>query len=139
MYILIALVFVVGYVAIALEHPLHINKAASALVTGVLIWVLIMLGQNELFPDGSLGGHEGVAHQLMEHLGDTASILFFLLGAMTIVELVDAHEGFRVITDRITGTNKVPLLWILSMITFFLSAALDNMTTACLLYTSRCV
>ncbi len=130
MYVLIALVFVVGYLAIALEHPLHINKAASALVTGVLVWVLIMLGQNDLFPDGSLGGHEGVVHQLMEHLGDTASILFFLLGAMTIVELVDAHEGFRVITDRITGTNKVPLLWILSTITFFLSAALDNMTTA---------
>jgi Na+/H+ antiporter NhaD/arsenite permease-like protein len=130
MYTLIALVFVLGYFAIALEHPLRVNKAASALVTGVLIWVLLVLGEHSLFPDGSLGGHEGIVHHLLEHLGDIASILFFLLGAMTIVELVDAHEGFRVITDRITGTRKVPLMWILSFITFFLSAALDNMTTA---------
>lgn len=130
MYILIALVFVIGYLAIALEHTLHINKAASALITGVLVWVLLITGETSLFPDGSLGGHEGIVHHLLEHLGDTASILFFLMGAMTIVELVDAHEGFRVITDRITGTKKVPLIWILSIITFFLSAALDNMTTA---------
>jgi len=130
MYILIALVFVIGYLAIALEHTLHINKAASALITGVLVWVLLITGETSLFPDGSLGGHEGIVHHLLEHLGDTASILFFLMGAMTIVELVDAHEGFRVITDRITGTKKVPLIWILSIISFFLSAALDNMTTA---------
>jgi Na+/H+ antiporter NhaD/arsenite permease-like protein len=129
MYILIALVFVLGYLAIALEHPLHINKAASALVTGVLVWVLLMIGREGL----SVGEHaapEGIVHQLLEHLGDIASILFFLLGAMTVVELIDAHEGFRVITDRITGTNKVTLMWMLSIITFFLSAALDNMTTA---------
>jgi Na+/H+ antiporter NhaD/arsenite permease-like protein len=129
MYILIALVFVLGYLAIALEHPLHINKAASALVTGVLVWVLLMIGREGL----SIGEHaapEGIVHQLLEHLGDIASILFFLLGAMTVVELIDAHEGFRVITDRITGTNKVTLMWMLSIITFFLSAALDNMTTA---------
>ena len=75
-------------------------------------------------------GHEEIVHQLLEHLGDIASILFFLMGAMTIVELVDAHEGFRVITDKITGTKKVPLMWVLSILTFFLSAALDNMTTA---------
>lgn len=130
MYILITLVFVMGYLAIALEHPLHVNKAASALVTGVLIWVMIMVGQADLFVPGSEPGHEGIVHLLLEHLGEIASILFFLLGAMTIVELVDAHEGFRVITDRITGTRKVPLMWILSIITFFLSAALDNMTTA---------
>lgn len=130
MYILIALIFVMGYLAIALEHPLHVNKAASALVTGVLIWVMIMVGQEGLFPQGGVNGHEGIVHLLLEHLGEIASILFFLMGAMTIVELVDAHEGFRVITDRITGTKKVPLMWVLSIITFFLSAALDNMTTA---------
>jgi Na+/H+ antiporter NhaD/arsenite permease-like protein len=130
MYTLIALIFVIGYLAIALEHPLHINKAASALVTGVLIWVMIMVGQHELFPGGDHGGHEVITGHLLEHLGDIASILFFLMGAMTIVELIDAHEGFRVITDRITGTNKVALIWVLSIITFFLSAALDNMTTA---------
>ena len=130
MYTLIALVFVIGYLAIALEHPLHINKAASALVTGVLIWVMIMVGQHELFPAGDHAGHAAITGHLLEHLGDIASILFFLMGAMTIVELIDAHEGFRVITDRIKGTNKVTLIWVLSIITFFLSAALDNMTTA---------
>jgi Na+/H+ antiporter NhaD/arsenite permease-like protein len=130
MYVAIALVFVIGYLAIALEHPLRINKAASALVTGVLIWVLLMVGQHELLPTSTEAGPEFITEQLLHHLGDIASILFFLMGAMTIVELVDAHEGFRVITDRITGTNKVTLMWVLSVITFFLSAALDNMTTA---------
>lgn len=130
MYLLIAFVFVAGYACIALEHKLHVNKAATALVTGVLIWVLLVLGAHELVPDVARAGHEGVVHHLMEHLSGIASILFFLLGAMTIVELVDAHEGFRVITDRITGTRKVPLVWLVGVITFFLSAALDNMTTA---------
>jgi Na+/H+ antiporter NhaD/arsenite permease-like protein len=129
MYILIALVFVLGYLAIALEHPLHINKAASALVTGVLIWVMLMIGREGLL-SGEHAAPEGIVHQLLEHLGEIASILFFLMGAMTVVELIDAHEGFRVITDRITGTNKVKLMWMLSILTFFLSAALDNMTTA---------
>ena len=130
MYILIAVVFVLGYLAIALEHPLHINKAASALVTGVLIWVMLMLGREGLLTAGEHSDPEGIVHLLLEHLGDISSILFFLLGAMTVVELIDAHEGFRVITDKITGTNKVTLMWMLAIITFFLSAALDNMTTA---------
>lgn len=133
MHALIWIVFIAGYLCVALEHPLRINKAATALLTGVLIWVLIMLGQHELFGTGDGHGHggtDGLVAELMHHLGDIASILFFLMGAMTIVELVDAHEGFRVITDRITGTNKVTLMWVLSIITFFLSAALDNMTTA---------
>ena len=129
MYLVIALVFVIGYLAIAMEHPINVNKAATALVTGVLIWVLMMLGQEALFPPEARG-HEMLVHHLMEHLGDIASILFFLMGAMTIVELIDAHEGFRVITDRITGQNKVMLIWVIGIITFFLSAALDNMTTA---------
>ncbi|MCB0794125.1 MAG: sodium:proton antiporter NhaD, partial [Flavobacteriales bacterium] len=129
MYLLIALVFVVGYFAIALEHPLHINKAASALVTGVLIWVLLMIGRDGLLA-GAHADPEGITHLLLEHLGEIASILFFLMGAMTVVELIDAHEGFRVVTDRIQGTNKVTLMWVLSVLTFFLSAALDNMTTA---------
>ena len=130
MYLFIALVFVVGYLAIALEHPLNINKAASALVTGVLIWVLIMVGQATLFPAGDHGGSEAITHHLLEHLGEIASILFFLMGAMTIVELIDAHEGFRIITDRITGQSKTMLIWVVGPLTFFLSAALDNMTTA---------
>ncbi len=129
MYLLIALVFVIGYMAIALEHPLNINKAASALVTGVLVWVLLVVGQHSLFP-GAEHAPDELSHHLIEHLGEIASILFFLMGAMTIVELIDAHEGFRVITDRITGQSKTMLIWVVGPLTFFLSAALDNMTTA---------
>lgn len=143
MYILIAIVFIIGYACIALEHPLRVDKAATALILSVVIWMLIMSGAGGFvdtagaeFQDWVSAhiGHEATATgyvgwQLMEHLSGIAAILFFLLGAMTIVELMDAHEAFRVVTDRITGTRKVPLLWILSIITFFLSAALDNMTT----------
>ncbi|MBL7982363.1 MAG: sodium:proton antiporter NhaD [Flavobacteriales bacterium] len=130
MFSLMAIVFVVGYLAIALEHPLRINKAASAILTGAIVWTILMLGQHSIFPDAEAHGHEGLIHHLLEHLGDIASILFFLMGAMTIVELIDVHEGFRVITDRITSTKKTTLLWVVGLITFFLSAALDNLTTA---------
>lgn len=130
MFILMAVVFVLGYLAIALEHPIRINKAASAILTGALVWAILMLGRDAVFHgDADHADPEGLVHHLLEHLGDIASILFFLMGAMTIVELVDVHEGFRVITDRISATKKVPLLWIISVITFFLSAALDNLTT----------
>lgn len=116
----IIILFVLGYLAIATEHSIKIDKAASALVTGVLCWTVYILNQ----PDA-----HAVTHQLMEHLGEIAGILFFLLGAMTIVELIDAHDGFQVITDRIRTKNAVKLLWILGVITFFLSAVLDNLTT----------
>ncbi len=130
MFVTMIVVFVLGYLAIALEHPLHVNKAASAILTGAIIWTLLMLGQESLFPPGEAPGHEGLLHQLLEHLGEIASILFFLMGAMTVVELIDVHGGFRVITDRISATKKVTLLWIICILTFFLSAALDNLTTA---------
>jgi Na+/H+ antiporter NhaD/arsenite permease-like protein len=120
---------------IAFEHPLKINKSASALLTGVLCWTVLIIGREAILGDAI--GTEGVEslsalidERLMEHLGDIAGILFFLLGAMTIVELVDAHRGFTVITDRISTTHKVKLIWILSIITFFLSATLDNLTTS---------
>lgn len=125
-----AIIFVLGYLAIALEHPLRINKAASAILTGALVWTILMLGRNHLFADPLLADHHVLVHHLLEHLGEIASILFFLMGAMTIVELIDVHEGFRVITDRITTTHKVKLLWVICLLTFFLSAALDNLTTA---------
>ena len=124
MYIAIALLFVAGYLCIALEHPLRIDKAASALLTAVLCWTLLALGEGS--PPGA--GH-GVIAELQHHLADIAEILFFLLGAMTIVELVDAHEGFRTITERIQTRNRVALLWLIGLLTFFLSAALDNLTT----------
>ena len=117
---LMIVIFVLGYLAIALEHPIKVDKAASALITGVLVWTLFVLsGANQHF----------LEEQLLHHLSEISSILFFLLGAMTIVELVDAHEGFSIITDKITTKNRVKLLWIVSVLTFFFSAALDNLTT----------
>lgn len=121
MVILLALIFVIGYVAIATEHFIQINKAATALLTGVLCWLAYIM---------YVPGKEEVLTQLMEHLGSVSGILFFLLGAMVLVELIDLHDGFYAITNRIKTTNKRKLLWIVSLVTFFLSAALDNMTTA---------
>jgi Na+/H+ antiporter NhaD/arsenite permease-like protein len=124
MILLITIVFVIGYFAIALEHPIKINKAATALVTGAVCWSLYALLTNDK--------HSAV-ESLTEHLGEVSGILFFLLGAMTIVELIDAHDGFEIITKRIQTTNKKKLTWIVSLITFFLSAVLDNLTTTIVL------
>ncbi len=184
MFYAIIIVFLLGYTTIALEHPLKIDKAAAALLTGVITWVLLIFGAQEIIPTqeafweflheqgflselskgeflnhieeiGFLGlvkseelqqflsssfvyAKGGISsayldfishHELLQHLGEISEILFFLLGAMTIVEMVDQHQGFKVITDKIKTTNKVKLLWILSILTFFMSAALDNLTT----------
>ena len=118
---LMIVVFIVGYAAIALEHPLKVDKAASALIIGGLGW--------GLFAFTGIDAHT-LTHEIQHHIVDIAEILFFLLGAMTIVELVDAHQGFSIITDKITTNKKVYLIWILSVITFFFSAVLDNLTTA---------
>lgn len=120
----ISIVFVAGYVLIALEHSLRINKAAVALLTGVLCWTLYVISA----PDPHL-----VSEQLTEHLGEIAGILFFLMGAMTVVELIDAHDGFDVITKSITTTSKRKLVWVISGLSFFLSAVLDNLTTTIVL------
>jgi Na+/H+ antiporter NhaD/arsenite permease-like protein len=117
---LIVAIFVIGYAAIAAEHPIKVNKAASALLTGVLTWTVYILFTSD---------KHHVAEELTHHLGELSGILFFLLGAMTIVELIDAHNGFEIITNKITQTNKRKLIWIVSFITFFLSAVLDNLTT----------
>ena len=117
---LIIAIFVLGYALIAFEQTIRINKAAVALVTGVLCWTIYILFSTE---------KEVVTEELISHMGDLSGILFFLLGAMTIVELIDAHDGFDVITTRITQTDKRKLLWIVSFITFFLSSVLDNLTT----------
>ncbi|MFN5223524.1 MAG: sodium:proton antiporter NhaD [Bacteroidota bacterium] len=121
MEIILAVVFIVGYLFIALEHPFSINKAASAILTGVLCWTIYALYSTDV---------ESVNHHLSEHLSDIAGILFFLLGAMTIVELIDSHNGFETITSRIKTSDKRKILWIISIITFFLSSVLDNLTTA---------
>lgn len=117
---LIAIVFIIGYIAIAMEHPLKVNKAATALITGVLCWTIFALFSSDKQTPG---------HMVNEYLAEVAGILFFLLGAMTIVELIDAHDGFEVITQRIKTTSKRKLVWILGVLTFFLSAVLDNLTT----------
>ena len=118
---LMIIVFFLGYMAIALEHSIKVDKAASALIIGGLGWAL--------YAFSGVDAHH-INEHLSHHLVDIAEILFFLLGAMTIVELIDAHEGFSIITDKITTNKRVALLWILSIITFFFSAALDNLTTA---------
>lgn len=149
MYSLMIVVFVLGYLAIALEHPIKIDKAASALLLGVLCWTLYVLGvENILTADvvaeklshfgkaifpSEVDHHwmvKAVTKELGHHLSEIAEILFFLLGAMTIVELIDAHEGFAVITDKVTTRKRVALMWILCIITFFFSAVLDNLTTS---------
>jgi Na+/H+ antiporter NhaD/arsenite permease-like protein len=113
-------VFIVAYAAIALEHPLKINKSASALVGAGVLWTIYAL---------ATGDHHLVSEQLGESLMGTAQIVFFLMGAMTIVEVVDAHNGFEVITQRIRTTSLSSLMWLVGFVTFFLSATLDNLTT----------
>jgi len=120
MLLLLILIFVSGYLFIAFENAIKINKSAIALITGALCWSVYSL----FSPDKSM-----VNQQLAEHLGALSGILFFLLAAMTIVELIDSHDGFEIITSRITQTDKRKLLWIIAFITFFLSAILDNLTT----------
>ena len=117
----IIVLFVVGYLAIALEHPIKINKTASALLTGVLCWTMYAIFSNDVTLVGT---------QLNHHLSQISQIIFFLLGAMTIVELVDAYQGFSLVTDRIRTKNPVKLLWLICWVTFFLSSILDNLTTS---------
>ncbi len=120
MLVAIVAVFVIVYAAIALEHPLSINKSASALIGAGLLWTIYALAAGDV---------ELVSAQLGESLIGTAQIVFFLLGAMTIVEVVDSHNGFDVITSRIKTTQLASLMWLTGFVTFFLSAILDNLTT----------
>jgi Na+/H+ antiporter NhaD/arsenite permease-like protein len=123
----VVLCFFIGYIIIVLEQPLKLDKSVPALLMGSLTWALISVGNLEVL---------GVNHQvtpledgLLHIMGKTAEILFFLLGAMTIVELVDLHKGFSPITSLVKTKDKKALLWITSLIAFFLSAVLDNLTT----------
>ncbi|WP_245326908.1 sodium:proton antiporter NhaD, partial [Bradyrhizobium sacchari] len=120
MLIAIAAIFVLAYAAIALEHPLRVNKSASALLGAGLLWTIYAV---------ATGDHALVGRQLDESVSSTAQIVFFLIGAMTIVEVIDAHDGFEVITSLIHTTSQVTLIWLIGFVTFFLSAILDNLTT----------
>ncbi|HSN49941.1 MAG TPA: sodium:proton antiporter NhaD, partial [Bacteroidales bacterium] len=117
---LITIAFIIGYCFIVFEKKLRIDKAASAIITGVICWTLYIY---------SGVSTDTISGQLMEHMGEIAGILFFLLGAMTIVELIDAHDGFALISNRLKSDNKRKLIWMVGLITFFLSAILDNLTT----------
>ena len=114
-------VFVLAYAAIALEHPLKVNKTATGLLAAGLLWTIYALGASDA---------AAVGHQLGESLMSTAQIVFFLMGAMAIVEVVDAHNGFEILTSRIKTTSLARLMWLVGLVTFFLSAVLDNLTTA---------
>ena len=149
MELLIIIIFVVGYLAIALEHPIKINKTASALLTAVICLTIFtvsgapetlltserylhfihVLGEKAASLSAGELHLEYVIEQLGHHLNEISQILFFLMGAMTIVELVDAHHGFKFITDRIKTKNPIVLLWVVCGVAFFLSAVLDNLTT----------
>ena len=114
------IIFIIAYAAIALEHPININKSASALLGAGLLWTVYAVATND---------HHLVGDQLSESLASTAQIIFFLIGAMTIVEVIDAHNGFEVITSRIKTTKLSSLMWLVGFVTFFLSAILDNLTS----------
>lgn len=117
----IVIVFVLAYAAIALEHPLKVNKSASALIGAGLLWTIYAVLSHDSVH---------VAKELSETLVSTAQIVFFLMGAMTIVEVIDSHNGFEVITSKIRTRNLSTLMWLVGFVTFFLSAILDNLTTA---------
>lgn len=142
MFTFMIVLFVIGYACIALEHPLKINKSASALLLAALLWVCAVIGgESLLLNDAALRDYlminpgSGfsdwlIHHKLIEILGDVSQIIFFLMGAMTIVEIIDNQGGFSIITEKIATTHKVKLLWIISLLSFFMSAVLDNMTSA---------
>ena len=120
MTLIIGLIFILGYAFIAFESSIKINKTAIALLTGILCWVFYI----SFSPDKLM-----VSSELARHISDISAILFFLMGAMTIVELIDSHDGFDIITSKIVEKDKRKLLWIIGFITFFLSSVLDNLTT----------
>ncbi len=117
---ILIIIFTLGYIAITLEHTIKINKTATALITAVLCWTFIIINASN---------KEQIIEQLSRHLSSISEIVFFLLGAMTIVEIIDAHDGFQNIAESIKTTHKTKLIWFISVITFFLSAVLDNLTS----------
>jgi Na+/H+ antiporter NhaD/arsenite permease-like protein len=117
---ILIIIFTIGYLAITLEQTIKINKSATALMTAVLCWTLII---------SNASNKELIIEQLSHHLSSISEIVFFLLGAMTIVEIIDAHDGFQNITERIKTNHKTKLIWLIAVITFFLSAVLDNLTS----------
>src|SRR3990167_3343709 len=109
-------IFILGYIAIIFEHTIRVNKTATALLMASLTWMFLFFVSPNV-------------HALGEKVNDISQIIFFLMGAMTLVEVIDAHKGFKVVTDLIQTSSKKKMLWIIGFATFFLSAVLDNLTT----------
>ena len=145
---IIILIFVIGYLSITLEHPLKLDKTVPALIMASLIWAVLAIGftsgwfdvintEEQAFNFLSGGEHamEGFEGTLLHHLGKTAEILIFLIGAMTIVEIIDLHRGFEVLKSAVKTKSKRKLLWIIGVLAFFLSAIIDNLTATIVLIT----
>ncbi len=129
--IMIVAVFIFGYTCIALESVTRVNKAAVALIMCVICWTLLMTGLDSYYPSVETSGlFDHVSKVIESHLGDAAGTLFFLMGAMAIVEIVDYNGGFNFVRDTMKTRSKRKLLWRMSLMTFFLSAILDNLTTS---------
>ncbi len=145
---IIILLFILGYIAIATEHSLKLDKTVPALLTAAILWALLAIGFHEgwfsiIDPEGHVynflqqgeTAQEGFHNTLMHHLAKTAEILVFLTGAMTIVEIIDLHRGFEVLKEYVKTNSKRKLLWIIGFIAFFLSAVIDNLTATIVLIT----
>lgn len=146
---LIIILFIIGYLSITLEHPLKLDKTVPSLLMAATMWALLSIGFNNgwfsiidthghilnMSTGTAEANHEAFIENLMHHFGKTAEILIFLIGAMTIVEIIDLHRGFDIIKSRIRTTNKVRLLWTLGIVAFFLSALIDNLTATIVLIT----
>lgn len=146
---LILLIFIIGYLAIVFEHPLHLDKSVPSLLMGTIAWALLSIGfhngsldiidsHNHIF--SSVSGHseeaaDGFTNTLLHHFGKISEILVFLIGAMTIVELIDLHRGFAVIKEWIHTKSRRKLLWIVGILAFILSAIIDNLTATIVLVT----
>ena len=129
--IAIIIAFIIGYFFIAIEHVTKVNKAAVALLMFVVCWTLFMLNPGSFLPEADGNNMALAVSEIMEkHLGSTATTLFFLMGAMTIVELIDQNGGFNFVANTIKTRSKKSMLWRIALLTFFLSAILDNLTTA---------
>jgi Na+/H+ antiporter NhaD/arsenite permease-like protein len=120
-HVLMILTFVVGYVFIVFEHRLHVNKGAAALLLAGALWSLYFLGVAEDL--------DTATHALEGHLSEVSQIVFFLIGAMTLVEVIDSHGSFKLVTDQIRTRSKLRIMWLLAVMAFFMSALLDNLTT----------
>lgn len=144
---IIIIIFVLGYLLITLEHPLKLDKTVPALIMASLIWAVLAIGftngwfnvingEGEVFRYlGGEDGLDGFEGTLLHHLGKTCEILIFLIGAMTIVEIIDLHQGFEVLKSAVKTRSKRKLLWIIGIIAFFLSAVIDNLTATIVLIT----